>query len=162
MHVGMELAQDSNFSATLPQEEFAKNLQPLPTTPKLLAVRQQLLPLEDVKLRQCKLGELCWPSTVSRPDICARLARIASRINSLQGSDVYRINDLSKTARLWRKDVVFKFAASSQLRCAGKTPVDVKMRHRKEKRSWAFRDHGGTVGRRVWGSIQPWEIPSGL
>ena len=34
-HVGMESVQDSAFSATLTQGEFAKNLQPLPTAPKL-------------------------------------------------------------------------------------------------------------------------------
>ena len=68
--------------------------------------------MEDVKLRHCKLGKLCWLATtanyvivnlanyVSRPDICARLARIAPRANSLQGSDVYCVDDLVKTVKL--------------------------------------------------------------
>ena len=43
--------------------------------------------------------ELSWLATVFRPDICARLARIATRIGALQGSDVYRINDLVETAK---------------------------------------------------------------
>ena len=67
-----------------------------------------------MKLCQCKLGELCWLATVSRPDICARLARIASRINALTGSDVYRINDLVKTVKTWQKATQLKYASSLQ------------------------------------------------
>ena len=84
VRVGVELNQEANFSVTLTQEEFAKNLQPVGTSPELWAARQKLLSPEDVKLRQCKLGELCWLATVSRPDICARLARIASLICRLR------------------------------------------------------------------------------
>ena len=105
----MDLAQDSTSPATLTQGDFAKNLQPPPTTPKLWAARQQLPSPEDVKLRQSELGELCWLATVSRPDTCARLARIATRINSLRGSDVYGINDLVKTAKLWNKAAVLQY-----------------------------------------------------
>ena len=70
------------------------------------AARQKLLPSEDVHLRQSMLGELRCLATVSRPDICARLACIASRINSLQGSEVYRINDLIKTVKTWHEATV--------------------------------------------------------
>ena len=108
----MELSQDSSFSVTLTQKDFAEKLQPLGTSPQLWAARQKLLSPEDVKLRQCKLGELCWLATVSRPDICARLARIASRINELTGSDVYRINDLVKTVKTWQKATQLKYASS--------------------------------------------------
>ena len=93
MHGVMDFLQIHDFSATATQREFARDLQPLPNAPKLWSSRRLWLSLEDTELRQCKLGELCWLATVSRPDICARLARIAYRINSLQGSDVYRIND---------------------------------------------------------------------
>ena len=72
------------FGKTSTQDEFAKNLQPMPTTPTLWAARQKLLPPEDVHLRQCKFGVLCWLATVFRPDICARLVRFASRLFSLQ------------------------------------------------------------------------------
>ena len=58
VHVGMELAQDAVFSATLAQCDFAKNSQPIPTTPKPLAARQKLLFPEEVHLCRCKLGEL--------------------------------------------------------------------------------------------------------
>ena len=68
-HVGMELSQEANFSVTLTQEEFTMNLQPVGTSPELWAARQKLLPPEDAKVRQCKLGELCWLATASRPDI---------------------------------------------------------------------------------------------
>ena len=93
MHVGVELELDTNFSATLTQKDFTKNFQPLGTSPDLWAARQKLLSPEDAKPRQCKSGELRWLATVSRPDMCARLACIASCIDSLQGVDVFRIND---------------------------------------------------------------------
>ena len=63
VHGGMESAQDSDFSITLRQGEFAKNLQPLPTTPQLWAARQQLSSSNEIKLRQRKLGELRWLAT---------------------------------------------------------------------------------------------------
>ena len=72
-----------------------QNLKPLLTPLQSRAARQKTMSLEDTELRQCKIGELCWLATASRPDICARLARIAYRVNSLKGSDVYRINDLA-------------------------------------------------------------------
>ena len=93
-HVGMELAQDHTFSVTLTQGDFATDLQPFLTTPKLRAARQKLLSPEGGHMCQCKLGELRWLATVSRPDICARLALVVSRIYSLQGSHVHWINDL--------------------------------------------------------------------
>ena len=49
---------------------------------------------------------------VSRPDICVRMARIASRINSLSGSDVYRINELVRAAKEWQKATALKYATS--------------------------------------------------
>ena len=109
VHVGMEVEQADNFSVTLTQAHLTRNLQPLGTSPELRAARQKLPSPEDVKLRQCKLGEPCWLATVSRPDICARLARIASRINSLQGAAVYRIRDLVKTAKKWQRATVLKY-----------------------------------------------------
>ena len=69
--------------------------------------------MEYVKLRQCKLGELCWVAAVSRPDICARLARIASRINALRGSDSYRINEPIRAAKDWQRPTVLKYASPS-------------------------------------------------
>ena len=39
VHVGVELKQDTNFSATLTQAGFTKNPQPLGTSPELWAAR---------------------------------------------------------------------------------------------------------------------------
>ena len=100
--------QVSDVPVTLTQDEFARNSEPLPTSPQLWAGRQKTLSIEDIKLRQCKLGELCLLATVSRPDIGARSAHIASRVNSLQGSDMYRINDLVKTAKVWQQAAILK------------------------------------------------------
>ena len=54
--------------------------------------------------------------TVSRPDICARLAQLASRVNDLQGSNIYRINALIKTAKTEQPRAVLKYASSSSPR----------------------------------------------
>ena len=108
VHVGVELPRGSDFSVGLTQSAFTESLLPMDTSPILWADRQKLLGVEDKLLRQCKLGELCWLATVSRPDICDRLAHIASRVNVLQGSDIYRINDLIKTVKLWQPRAVLK------------------------------------------------------
>ena len=106
MRVGIKLVQKNAFSATLTQDDFAKNLRPLPTSPQLRAARQKMLALEDVKLRQCELGEPSWLATVTRPDICACAARFASQMKSLKGSDVYRINDLAGAAEVWQQAAI--------------------------------------------------------
>ena len=79
--VGMELAQEKDFSGPSAREDFSENSKPLPTFPELRAGRKNPLAMGGAKLRQCKPGELRWPAATSLPDICARLARIASRIN---------------------------------------------------------------------------------
>ena len=53
-------------------------------------------------------------ATVSPPDICALLARIASRINSLCVSDVYRSNELALLVKERQKATAPKYAAASQ------------------------------------------------
>ena len=109
MHVGMELVRGSDFSATLTQDEFARNLKPLLISPQLWADRQKTLSIQEIKLRQRKLGELRRPAMVPRPDICMRLARLASRANSSQGSDEYRINDLVKTVNVWHEAAILRY-----------------------------------------------------
>ena len=129
----MELVQESDFSVTFTQDGFAQNSKPLPTPPQLWAVRQEALSIEDIKLRQRKLSDLCWLATVTRPDICARLARIASRVNSLQGSDVYRISDLATTVRAWRLATVLKYPSSSHMGELAEGDENGEMRKRVEK-----------------------------
>ena len=70
---------------TLTQEDFTADWKPLPTSPGLRAGRINPLPMDDIKLRQCNLGELCWVAIVSRPDICVRVARISPRTNNSVG-----------------------------------------------------------------------------
>ena len=123
---------------------FTKNLQPLGTSPQLWAARQMLFSPEDVNLRQCKLGELCWLATVSRPDICARLARVAPRINAPKGCDVYRINVLVRIAKKWQPATVLKCVVSAQLGQESLAPRDENARHRKEN-PWERHDFSGLV-----------------
>ena len=89
-----------------------------------------LLTPEDVLRRPCKSGELCRPAAVSRPDICARLTRIASEVNPLQGSDVYRVNDLIKTAHVRQPAAVLKYACSSHANEPAREDVDGRVRAR--------------------------------
>ena len=84
----MELAQEKDFSAASTPEAFTKNPKLLPTSPASWAGRKNPLSTDYAKLRQRRLSELRWGATVSRPDSCARLAEIASRIDGLCGSDV--------------------------------------------------------------------------
>ena len=130
---GMELAHGHTFPATLTQSDFAKNLQPIPVAPKLRAARQKLLPPEDGHLCRRKLGELRWLAMVSRPDIRPRLARVASRINLLQGSDVYRMNGLIKTAKTWQRAAALKYVSPSLQGTAGDSTQGEKLRQRKRK-----------------------------
>ena len=118
VHVGMELAQEKDPSATSTRADFTKHMELLPTPPSLWARGKELLSRDYVKLRQCKLGELRRVATVSRPDICARLARIASKINAPCGSDVYRINGMVRAARDWQQATALKYASPSHPRRA--------------------------------------------
>ena len=112
----MELAQESDFPVTQTQDGFARNSRPLPPSSQAWAARRKTLSIEDVKLRQCKLGELGWLVSVSRPDICARLARITSRVNSSQGGDAYRKNDLAETVKVWQQAASLRYSSSPHLR----------------------------------------------
>ena len=81
-HAEMEVAPGSGSPVTATQENFTQNLKFLPTPPKLWAGRREPLSFDESKMRRRKLGGLCWVTAVSRPDICARLPKIGSRINS--------------------------------------------------------------------------------
>ena len=55
--------------------------------------------MDEAKMCQYELGESCRAAAVSWPGICARLASISPRINSLWGSDVYRTNASVRAAK---------------------------------------------------------------
>ena len=117
---------------------------PFPTSRRSRAARQEPLSLGDIKLRCCALGELCWLATVSRPDICARLARIASRVNSPRGSDLYRINDVAKTVKVWQEAAIWKFLSAAHMRQHAKGDVGGQMRKR------GGNIYGGTMALAGW------------
>ena len=50
-------------------------------------------------------------SHFSRPDICARLAGIASWLDQLCASDVFRINGLVRVAKDWQQATALKYAS---------------------------------------------------
>ena len=112
--------------------------EPPPTSPGSRAGRKEPLSLHYARTRQCKVGEPRWVAAVSGPEICARPARIASRINALCGSDMYRINELVRVAKARRKTTAPEDASSFRPwetpdgGCKGK--VDLRNRVRKAHR----------------------------
>ena len=109
-HVGMELAQTGDFSITVTQKASADELQVLPKTSVFWNSRKRPLGSEKVSSCPRKFGELCWLATAPRPDICARLATIAAKDSGNQGTHIYRINDLIRTAKGWQDQVMLKYS----------------------------------------------------
>ena len=144
MHVGMELTQEDDGAATLTQGDFANNSKLIPTSPDLRRARQKSLPADETELCQCRMGEVRRPATLPRQNTCARLARPASRVNDLQGSDVYRINDLVRTVKKWAAAPILKYASPSNPKGRKKGAVDGDMGAR------GGRVHCGTMSLVGW------------
>ena len=102
LHAGMGSPQERDCSVKSTQGVSATDSKVVSTSPELRAARQQPLFPADTELRQRKLGELCRVTTFWRPDVCARHARIASGGNPFQGSDVFRMNVLATTVKVWQ------------------------------------------------------------
>ena len=102
----MELAQAKDFSATLIQEDFTKNMKPLPRAPGLRAGRKESWASDETKLRQRKSGALRRAAMVSRPGIRSRPARCTSGINALCGRGAYRVDELVHVAKEWQNATV--------------------------------------------------------
>ena len=98
-------------------------------------------------MRQCEAR--CRLGTVSRLDICARLAQLAAKVNTLQGSDIYRINDRINTVKEWQRARILKYASET-----GRS---------KNKKGALWRpDLGGLVGCSLWGPNTRGVEPSGI
>ena len=101
----MEL-QESNFThvcmavlqkAGLSLSNTLKALTPSPAEMRKQTRRK--LDLNEIRVRQRKLGELRWLAMVSLPDSNARQAALAATVNHLQVYDVSRINDLIRAGQ---------------------------------------------------------------
>ena len=90
-HICMEVLRGEDGSVEITQKTFTDLLCPIATSPSLRRVRNRALTDEELQTCQSKLGEPCWLATVSRPDICARLARFSANLSSLKVIDIYRI-----------------------------------------------------------------------
>ena len=108
-------------------------MRPLLTSPGIWAAGQEPVSPENIKLRQCKLGELCWLDTAPRPGSCARLAWIAARVAPLQGSAVYRLNDLARAVQSWQQAGALKFASSRHHGAQARGDIHGRVRIRGEK-----------------------------
>ena len=145
--MGMGPAQEADLPATLTQADFAKNLKPLPTSSSLRAGREESLSMGSITLRQRKSGEVCWATTVYLPDICARLARVAASIHPVCGSGVFRINELVRVAKDWRRATALSHALgrSDKVRRAPRT--------RGSTNALWIRDASGVVRCCIWGPV---------
>ena len=121
--MGMALSQEADFPATSTQADSAKNLKPFPTSSASRARREESLSMDFIKLRQCKSGEVCRAIAVYLPDICARLARIASSIHPVCGGGVFRKNGFVRVVKDWRRATALSHALgrSDKVRRAPRT-----------------------------------------
>ena len=157
-NVGMEASQANDFSVKLTQWNATDAPKCMSTASELWATRRRSFSLEEVRLCRCKLGELCRLSRVSRSDLRARLAPRASRVNSLQGSGIYRTNDLAGTTEEFREGAVSKNISISFPSEAMPRDAVAKVRPRGcscEVRcgaiSWVGWSDAGAGGRTNWG-----------
>ena len=104
----------------------------MPTTPASRAPRRRPVAGGD-SVAPVHIGELRRFATASRPDICARMAQLAARVNSIRGKDIYQIYDLVGTVMEWQKATVLKFASTSHSDLSSRRDVDGEMRTRGEK-----------------------------
>ena len=100
----MEVLQKKDGSAEIPQKTFSDLICPISTSASLWRDRNRPLNDEELQTCQSKLRALRWLATVSRPDICARLARFSANLNGHEVIDIYRINDLIKTVKEWQSE----------------------------------------------------------
>ena len=59
--------------------------------------------------------------------MCASLAHLAARVNSLNGSDIYRTHDLVETVEEWRQATVWRYASALCSIPPARGDVDVRM-----------------------------------
>ena len=108
----METSQVTDFLDELTQENFTNAPKSIPTRLALWVIRRLPLSLEEIEECQRTSGALRRLATVSRPHICARLARLAARVESSQETDIYRINDLAKTGKYRQLATDSEYAAA--------------------------------------------------
>ena len=133
----------ANDSSAHSNQEFKKGLRPIPTSLDSWSARQRPLLFDEIGVCQCRSGKLCRLATVSRPDISARLSRIAPRMSPLPRSDCCRINDLVKTAKDRTQATVLKYAPAPHPLIQARGDFDGRMRARGEKCvvvQWLLRD----------------------
>ena len=160
-NVGVELAQGKDFSATAAPGDFTENLKLLPASPEWWAGLKNPLSTDDGKWRRCKLGELCWVAAVSRPDLCARVAIHAPRINARCGCDVVRTNGLVRAAKEWQHATALKSALPCRpwetLGSGGQ--LSANLSESEQGGSLQPDVFGWMVGCRLWGPIDGRQSP---
>ena len=111
-HIGMDVLQKDDGSVEITRKPFTDLLRPVATSPSLWRDGNRALGDEELQICPGKLGELRWPAAVSRPDVCARLARFSANLSGLKIADIYRVNDLIKTVKKWQSECALKYFAA--------------------------------------------------
>ena len=135
-HARMESTQEDDFSVISTQVAIVKKLKLIPTASELPNAPQKPASADETALCQGKMNEAFRSATVFRPGICARLARLAYRVDASQGPNLPRINDVVWTVKEWWKATILKYAAASRPKDRERGPAGEEMRAR-----------GGTVRR---------------
>ena len=110
-HIGINVLQKDDGSVEVTQKALTDLLRPIDTSLSRWKDRNRPLSEEELQICQRKLGELCWLATASRPDICDCWAHFSAKLKSVQGIDIYRINDLIKTVKKGQSDCALNFFA---------------------------------------------------
>ena len=115
VRVGVELNPSKDSSLPLTPQKCTDARQSFTTTQEIWAPRRRPLKMEEIRRCRCRSGELRSSATVLRPDIRGRSAQQALKVDSLLGSDVYRVHDLIQTVNGWQWAAVPKYQNGQQL-----------------------------------------------
>ena len=99
---GGEIDEAADLPVQPTQGQFTEAPNPIPITSGLQASRQRPLSMEGIRSCRRKIARLRRLATPLRSDVSARLTKMATKVDSLQGSGIYRINNHIKTAKGWQ------------------------------------------------------------
>eukprot|EP00435_Cladocopium_sp_Y103_P037596 s1533_g10.t1 len=96
---GIRIQQDKEFNIHLDQEEYVRNIKPIPIDRHRRKLEQEpVLESEKQNLRGL-IGSLQYAATNTRPDVSARLSMLQSKINCAKIQDLLEANRLLGDAK---------------------------------------------------------------
>ena len=100
-HACIQLPKGKNLPVTVTPKKFVDGLELTPPSPQVWAAGQRPLSVDQTRKRQSKLGELRALASAAGPDIRTRLTQLAAKVRTPQAGNVYRIDELIRTAKSW-------------------------------------------------------------